>query len=171
MAWAISVAAYGDTVGLTTVGDPVPGNSWVQTFNESGVGNYDFLAVVWQSGNGFEAPTFSAFTVGGWAVSLENAPIGAIATGPDTTNMNFNLKFAGSPATPLAFDFYAFDGDTLKEAAHASWTGSTWVIGAGSPLTKDQVIAAASVPLPAAAWAGMVLIGGLGARRAMRRAD
>jgi len=159
---AVLVFSSADTfANLTTVGDPIEGNSWTQRFEEKGVGLFDLVAVQMVSaGDTFESTTHNNFSVGGWSILYENDDdFPTLASASTVTNpvssMQWDIHFAGNKSDPLAFNFVAFNGDTLLESAYAAWTGSGWNITAGSwnPLRSDVV------PIPAP---GAILLGGIG---------
>jgi len=134
---ALLLIAGSASATLVPVGDPLDTGSWGQRFNESGVGYYDYMEVFWISGGPFEDPAFANFSVSGWAQTGENSG-GTVATadGPQVTSMDFDISFQGSQASPLAFTFQAWRGNTWLEAANASWNGSGWSIVAGSKLPR-----------------------------------
>jgi hypothetical protein len=152
---------------LQVIGDPVESGSWHQAFNESGVGNYDFMGVwMLSAGDSFETPVFRSLSAG-WADNLvDPSALRATAMGPSTTNMNFDIYFSGASSNPLVFDFIAFLGNTVLETARATWTGSGWIIAAE---TTNQFARVGNdiqlIPEPAtiAIWGLLSLIcGGLG---------
>lgn len=116
---------------LAPIGDPVEGGSWAQGFNETGVGNFDLVAVKMISGGDtFESLTHRSLATG-WSVVYENdstSPTLATATGGPLTSMTWNIWFTGTKSNPLVFDFVAFYGETLLESARATWNGSGWSI-------------------------------------------
>lgn len=157
---------------LVTVGEPIEGGSWAQAFNESGVGQFDFMAVKMLSADAFNDPVFTNFNRAGWTNTQTNNPIYGVAqTTQSTNNMNFNIRFAGAKSDPLQFVFVAFLGDNLLEQASATWSGSGWNIQACDvwPVSSQaQVLSEAVIPEPAslAVWS---VLGGLGALWACRR--
>jgi hypothetical protein len=165
-------AANGASAGFVAVGTPVDGNSWSQGFIESGVGSFDFMAVEMVSaGDTFVDPAFSSLA-SGWTQAQNPADTWSYASGTSTTSMTFNIRFEGSSSDPLEFNFYAFGGSTLLEAANAKWNGSSWSISTFSTtLTRSDIVAI--VPVPSAAGLGLAMLGALGAigvcRRRLRR--
>lgn len=158
----ILLAANAALADLMAIGDPVEGGSWSQGFIESGVGSFDLVAVqMFSAGDSFETPTHSAFTVGSWSTIYE-APGGfptlASATGPATTSLTWNIQFEGTSSNPLIFDFVAFGGETLRESARATWSGSGWSF-VGGPWTPTR---AEVVPIPGAVLLGILGLGAAG---------
>jgi len=157
---AIFVATGVTRADLTTIGDPVEGNSWSQQFRETRVGNFDLVAVRMASlGDTFEHWTHSGFSNGSWSTTsvLENDPLYptiAVASGPTVTDLTWWIKFAGLKSNPLAFDFVAFYGATMKDGARVAWNGSGWSIGTGTWVPTRQELEA--VPVPAAALLGFL---------------
>lgn len=157
----VAAAARGD---LVASGNPLPGNSWGQRFNERGVGPFDLVAVQMVSGGTFKSPTHRSFSVGGWSNGLEwggASPYQATAFGPSTSNLTWAIWFDTLQSTPIVFDFVAFNGNVKLEEARASWSGSAWSIQASSSWnpTRGELT---SIPLPtpmALAVVGMAAVG------------
>jgi len=147
---------------LMPIGDPVETDSWKQGFIEDGVGTFDLVAVkmVTYPEDAFKTPTHSSFSVGAWHL-LGEAPSGtpqmASATGPAVTSLTWNIQFNDAKTDPLVFNFVAFGGETLRESARASWSGSAWTITAGSwsPSRADIL----AIPAPAALLLGAIGLG------------
>jgi hypothetical protein len=115
---------------ITTLGNPFAIGSWAQAFQETGVGNFNFMeAFMISNGDAFEALGFVNFSAGGWSGSLVRADY-IKAQGSDLNLMQFDIKFAGFQSDPLIFDFLAWNGTTLLEAARAVWDGSNWSFAA-----------------------------------------
>jgi hypothetical protein len=112
--------AGGALADLAPIGDPLEGGSWGQRFNESNVGDFDFMAVRMSSDHKFEQPTFRNFSSGVWSVAENSSMTLANAAGPTVTSLNFDLWFEPAKSEPLAFDFVSFHGDVLKDAAEAA---------------------------------------------------
>ncbi len=142
---------------LITIGDPAEIGSWGQGFNESGVGNFTQVETIMRSGGPFESPGFAGLA-GGWTVGLFSANQ-VVATGPAINNMTWTIRFLGSSSSPLVFDFYAWNGNTLAERARASWNGGGWTINGNA----EVLSAPTAVPEPTTMIAGLLLLLPLGA--------
>ena len=129
------IAAPGGAT-LISVGEIVVGNSWSQGFNETGVGNFDLVAVeMLSAGDSFETPAHSGFSDGSWALLYEDTPPTptlASASGTATNNLTWSINFTGDSSNPLIFNFVAFNGESLLECANAVWNGGGWSITAGT---------------------------------------
>jgi hypothetical protein len=149
---------------LVISGDPVEIGSWGQGFNESGVGNFTQVETIFVSGPGgpFEPYGYSGLP-SGWIVGSFSASH-VIATGPALNNMTWTIKFLGASSDPLVFDFYAWNGTTLAEAARATYNGGGWSFGANAA----QLAGPTPVPEPTTLFAGAGAFGlfllGAGAR-------
>ena len=112
---------------LISVGEPVEGGSWIQGFEESGVGLFNLMEVFMISADDLEAPGISN-VLSGWGATFVDEKY-AYASGPAVTSMyDFNITFAGEKSDPLQFHFLAWRDDELLECALASWNGSGWAI-------------------------------------------
>lgn len=150
----VVLAATSSKAGATLVdvGEPEDVGSWSQAFTESGVGQFNFLAVHWltptpdpdpATGYGFEAPGFTNFSKSGWKSQLqapesgESYPREAVAWGTTQTSLNFSLRFLGTKGSngsrPFAFVFAAYYYDqanetsTLREQVRTEWKNNKWV--------------------------------------------
>ena len=151
---ALALAAFvpAAMADLTPLGEPVQIGSWSQAMNESGVGEFDFIAAKWlaPSGSGFKAPFFSSFSGGqNWSM-LPSSSLLASASGGKTTSLNFNMAFLPDTSVPMAFDFYSFLGTQSKGRWHCAWNGSAWSFSAngGAPALARSAF---TVPAPGAA--------------------
>ena len=132
---ALTLGAASSFAALHIIGSPTITGSWTQTFNESGVGNFDHVQILAVTGGPFELPiSQSAFSVLGWVEDCDNA-IESSATGTLNANMNWDIAFQGAMASPLSFYFQAYDGATLKETAFVSWNGASFTIDNFVPAT------------------------------------
>ncbi len=134
----------------------------------------------------FEPPVFrnapdNGWTASGWADSGSDTSTHGVATGPPVAAaLNQALVFdvymvdnGEGIHQPFAFDFYAFDGNTLDFSAHVAYDGNPFnnpfdhsVITEPDPTSYGSL--AGSVPEPGAfiIWS---LLGGLGVTVSWRR--
>jgi hypothetical protein len=151
----------GTASAISVIGDPIEGESWSHTFEESGVGQFNFMQARMTSATGdFEPPAFQNPTTAGWNNLLSTDPANIlIAQGPAVTWLQFDFAFTETSATPLTFIFSAFYNDTLLESREATWDGSGWVItgDTGEPAEQRQE----PIPEPVTMAGLMMGIGGL----------
>jgi hypothetical protein len=170
--------------GFTPVGSPTLDHSWIQSFvadtNIATQGAFDRIEITIQSGSGSDledpaATTFTNFngtTNGSWSQSgasfnahgtgFLNANVtgttSSLSTNPndvgtadDQYYLRMNLHFTNFPQNGVHFIARLFNGTTLVES--------------------DDVLIAATVPLPASVWTGLAMFAGMGAFLVKRRRD
>ena len=74
-------------------------------------------------GNTFDSPGATDFSVGGWSGSLVN-PNYTVMTGPGTSSIQWNQYFTNPDGK---YDFLAWKGTELVDAAHVTYNGSSVV--------------------------------------------
>ena len=132
------------------VGEPEEGDSWSQAFNESGVGQFDFMAIRMTSTDLFQPVAMRS--LGTWT-NFDVTPKLSYAEGPATSNKTFGIYFAGAKSDPLEFEFFAFNGEELLEGANVAWSGSSWTItGSSETPTRTSLM----IPLPGAVLLGLI---------------
>lgn len=156
----LSVSAWAD---LVPIGDPQEGDSWTQGFIESGIGQFDLVAVKMSAGGPFQSPTHFSFSHSEWCLLYEDSlpyPSLASASGPGVTSLTWGVRFFGSSLNSLTFDYVAFNGETIANAAHAVWGPGWGITNYGtnpSPYwnpDRNEVI-----PAPAAVALGVIGLG------------
>lgn len=122
------------------LGDTQPGGSWGQQFLLTNVGTFDYMRVDLISVPGqseLEAPAFRDFTQGGWA-DLGTTAVFSEASGPEVTQLYFDLWFTLTPDAGVTFRFSAYDevnGEMVwRDAALADYDNG-WTI---RPLDESQ---------------------------------
>ncbi|MDH7601887.1 MAG: hypothetical protein QHI38_07040 [Armatimonadota bacterium] len=161
--------ALGNAMALVDRGEPYDTNSWVQRFEETGVGNFNFMQVaMFTAGDLFEAPVFSNFTDNRWkSAPLTGTPVLAWSIGPTTTWLQFDITFYGAKSDPLGFTFQAYEllpggGWTLKESVDATWNGSGWSFAYGNTANLTMPVIPETTTL-------MMALMGLGSVAGLRR--
>jgi len=149
----------GTASAISVIGDPMEGDSWRQRFEESGVGQFNYMQarMITTSVPDFEPPAFRYPTTAGWNSLLSSDPANIlIAQGPAVTWLQFDFAFTGVKTTPLTFIFSAFYNDTLRESVKATWNGSRWAFSNAPPEQRQPPI-----PEPVTMAGLMLGIGGL----------
>ena len=160
------VPANGVRASIVAIGPPVVGSSWAELFNDSGVGTFNSIVGVFQSGGPFDSitETFSVYgslppglSAGGWSSSLSADYKTATISGAPTTDLNFYGTFAASVSDPLSFTFYTYDGSQLVDETLMNWSGTTWTSSTVPVTEPTTVIAGALLLLPFGASAFRIL--------------
>lgn len=154
---------------LLPVGDPFEGGSWGQGFRESGVGDFDFVRVDWVSGSKFALPVHANLPSGWTTTNWWSWEFAEGAYGPARDDMTWNLKFQDPKSAPTKFVFTAWYGQTLKEEATASWSGSGWSISASSTWPTGANPRTPPVPEPGTAILAALAVGTMVLVRRIRR--
>jgi hypothetical protein len=145
---------------------------WQQRFQEYGVGEFDTMEVYMLSGEDyFDCLAFNDFSDPSWAVSSYDsgsATTHAVASGNTSTYLSFDIGFAGDRSNSLGFDFLAWHGSELKEAAYVAWTGRCWNITQSNNSYSPPGSSEAPVPEPATMLllgSGLIGLAGFGRRK------
>ncbi|MGA9450684.1 MAG: hypothetical protein WBW41_04980 [Verrucomicrobiia bacterium] len=145
---------------IVTMGSPVVGSSWAELFSESGVGTFNSIVGVIQSGGPFDSITESFSVYGslppglsaeGWSSTLSADYKTATISGAPTTDLNFYGTFAGAVSNPLSLTFYTYDGSQLVDETLMNWSGSSgpgWTSTTVPVTEPTTVIAGALLLLP-----------------------
>lgn len=160
--------------GLTPIGDTLAGNSWGQAFefDTDPLAPINMIFITRNGGDLFE-PIGSGGAIqnlsAGWEVTYSDVDI-AMAVGPETTLLAFEIWFAGDPLTdPVSFLFNAFTPDGPLPGFGVEWDGTIWTITGDGALTISREDAedavAAHMPVPGSVLLGMLGIGLVMGRR------
>lgn len=116
---------------ILPVGPIIPSASWAQRWAWAvGVGAYDqFQFNLLTPGASFETPSIRNFDRGGWTHADPSGTF-ALATGPATANLQFQVTFNGTSSSSLTMDFVGFrvGEDVYSDSAHITWDGQSWGI-------------------------------------------
>lgn len=147
--------------------------SWgPQTFNETGVGNFDTVAV-YGAGTTLVDPLAnlsSPWTVYTGTVNGSYYE-STWAHGAATTNLNMDISGAYDTTSnpPIEFYFYAWEGQTLKEKAHAWYTGQwgqgSWQFDGNAP-DRDNPYSPVPEPFTMILGAASLAVAAIRKRRA-----
>jgi hypothetical protein len=167
-AWVLGMMAASCSADMFPIGEPVPGSSWTQRFQESGkyhdeYGPVSFLAIKMDTTeDAFEAPTMANFTDSSWTLLYENdflAPTIASSEGPAVSTLQWDCKFTGNRDNPLIYKYVAYNGDSLRGGGTCSWNGSTWTCTEGPyPLTWEPT---RTEVVPEPGTLAMLIVGGI----------
>ena len=158
---ALALMGTGAHAQISSVGSPFPHGSWGQQFNESGVGAFDHIQMIWVSGALLEVPiSLTNFSDGSWMQTFNNGLI-AVADGNSLASLNFDVIYSGLPSAPNSYCFQAFNGNTIVDDALVEWTGSGFNITGPSGCPTDRII-------PAPGAMALLSLGGLVSTRRRR---
>ena len=157
------VLASGARASIVAIGSPGVGNSLAQEFEENGVGPFDTITGVIQSGGPFDnvsesftfplpvgALTLSpGLSASGWSSTLSGDYLTATITGGPTTDLEFYGTFQGpASGTPLSLIFYVYDAGQLVDETLENWSGETWTSSTLPVPEPTTMIAGAFLLLP-----------------------
>jgi hypothetical protein len=110
----------------------------------------------------FAPPVFAGFSRAGWTEASGSSFQRAVALGPATQELGFALNFTGTQADPVTFNFLAYDGRYLRDAARVQYDGSDWSVSQLSTWRNDSgVLDPVPEPSPSIMLAlGTLLLGG-----------
>jgi hypothetical protein len=117
------VPVFADIVAL---GEGVDIGSWSQRFGRSGASSFDRMAVeMFTDGVKLVAGSKSGmgdFSAPGWNGYLTGSGSSAVALGPHSNDMEFDVYFSsGRLSTSFTFNLTAWHGDTVEESHDAHW--------------------------------------------------
>jgi hypothetical protein len=168
----VTVLAESARASIVAIGGPEVGNSWAQEFTQQGVGSFDQIVGVIQSGGPFDTisetfPVYGYLTPGlsapGWSSSVSvDFSTSTISSGSSVTSLNFYATFNSDVTAPVSLIYYTYSEGVLVDESIDSWTGGTF--GEWDSTT---------VPVPESttliAGALLILPFGVSALRIMRR--
>lgn len=124
----LGAPAFADII---PVGPIIPSASWAQGWLWSvGVGTYDqFQFHLLTPSASFETPSIRNIDQSGW-IDADRSGAFALAIGPATANLQFQVSFNGTSSSSLTMDFVGFRAreDVYSDSAHITWDGQRWDI-------------------------------------------
>ena len=136
------------------VGDTLEGNSWGQAFVENGVGTFDKMEILWLANSDFETPAFKNFSSAAWT-NLNLSSLYAIASGPDISELYFDIWFNGETQAASFLFRSSHEGVVIDFAQATKAVGGGWVFI--TPTTAWDTAYSAVMPEP-----GTMLLLGFG---------
>ena len=156
---------------MVAVGPPVPSNSWIQTIQIQGAGSATSITLqISQVSNAFGSifeflnntvdsfdvdPVTAGLQAGGWAAAASTNASNDINGVPGY----LTVVLSGSATSSLTFNVHL---------TSPVGTG-VFITGSANSGTTATFTVLSTIPLPAAAWAGMAMLAGMGLVAAKRR--
>ena len=157
----------GALAGLAAVdGAEQPSSGWGQRFSYApGVGNFDFMAIVWLTGSYFQDTGFDNISNSSWS-AVGQYDLANASGQPPVDSLSFDILFTDYPEADVAeFYFYTWNVDTFVEGWWAEYSNG-WTITkrefGGTETDPYPVRATYTVPVvpaPGAALLGVIGVG------------